>query len=204
MGIFLLNTIKVLIGIAFLPAVVAILVVLHKHVSQYPGSGDENNMFFLWGEEAFLIAFFFIHQFEWLYEFGQKMMQRFFQWLSPLDKVFVYVVPGYLTFIMIIFYLLKVWLKTDLYDNYFIFFAGFAFILHLVMTSKELQASEKTIIKPDYFFMMVFTIMITSCLTVLFFDLLLAKWTFPDFFEAVILEAQRIYLLCFEKLVPPG
>ena len=103
---------------------------------------------------------------------------------------------------MIIFYLVKVWLKTPQYDPYFIFFAGFAFILHVLMTAKELQVSEKTIIKPDYFSTMAFTILVTSCLTILLFDLLFSKWTFPDFFEATILEAQRIYLLCFEKLVP--
>ena len=201
MGQFLLNTIKFFFAILLLPLVITTIIVLHKHVvSQYP---IDQNMFFFWGEAAFLITYLFVHQFEWLYDFGLKIMQKAFRFLSPLDKVLPYLVPHYLVLMMLIFYVIKkFWLQSPAYDPYIIFFAGFSFLLHIIITARDLQDSEKSIIKPTYLFTFAFAIITTSCLAILLFDLVLQKVTFPEFFKAVTIQAKEMYLNCWNWLYP--
>ena len=199
MGLFLLSVIKILAAFGLLPIVISALIALHKHViSQYPGHED---WFFIWGEEAFLIAFLFIHQFEAFYAFGLKIMQKLFGFLTPLDKFIPYILPAYLTLMTLIFYAVKqIWFKSDAYDHYVIFFAGFFFALHIVVTAKDLQECEKSIIKPDYLLTMCFAIIVSTCVTILLLDLVLHKMTFVDFFESAIIRAKEMYVWCFDKV----
>jgi hypothetical protein len=190
----LFTLIKFVLAVLLLPLVWACSTVLYEHVTDFPGAFGE---FFLWGMLGFLLVFLFFYQFWGVYEFGQKITAGVFQFAAPLTRVIAYIVPFYLTFILLSFFVVRVFLDVDSYDHYFMFFAGFTFTLHILLTAQDLQEQEKALIKPSYLFMMMVVFIGLSCVVVLLFDLVFQDWTFSKFFQSVVSQSlDNYYLTC--------
>lgn len=194
----LFTLIKFILAILLLPVVWACGTVLYGHITEFPGSYGE---FFLWGMLGFLLFFLFFYQFWGVYEFGQKITSGLFQFATPLTRVMAYTVPFYLTVILLAFFAVKVFLDINSYDHYFMFFAGFTFTLHILLTAQDLQEQEKALIKPAYLFMMMVAFIGLTCVVVLLFDLAFQKWTFPEFFQSVVSESWDNYYLTCKKML---
>ncbi len=186
----LLTIIKIGLTVLILPIVWACGVVFHGHIVSLPGSSGD---FFLWGMFGFLMLFLFFYQFWGVYEFGQKITTGMFQFTFPVGKILVLIVPFYLTAILLLYYVLANLLGVKVVDHYFMFFAGFAFTMHILLTAQEMQQQEKTFIKPTYLFMIGIVTILMVFVTVLLFDLVFGKFMFPKFFETVSSEAWSNY-----------
>ena len=197
MGNFIITLGRFLLAILIAPIVIACAINFQSHLASYPGDYKE---FFMWGAFAFLLTFLFLYQFWGVYEFGQKITNGIFKFLAPLDKLVAYFIPVYFTLIMVAFYITKIWFKIGKYTDYFIFFAGFALALHILLTAQNLQEEEKTPIKPSYLFLMNVTFIINIFIAVLLFDLIARDFTFPEFFKSIVNESTYIYITAFEKL----
>lgn len=178
----LLTIVKIILTVLLLPVLWACGVVFHEHITSLPGSTGE---FFLWGMFGFLMFYLFFYQFWGVYESGQKIMTGIFQFTFPIGKILVLGIPFYLTVILLLHYVLANLLGVNVVDQYFMFFAGFAFTMHILLTAQDMQQQEKAIIKPAYLFMMGIVAIFAIFITVLLFDLFLKEFTFPEFFEAV-------------------
>jgi len=190
MGDFIITMLKFFLAVLMLPVAIASFVGFESHLANYPSSYGE---FFRWGIFAFLVTFLFLYQFWGVYEFGQRMMQGLFSFLEPAQRVVARMVPFYLTIIMLLFYISKTFLGVSKVSPYYMFFVGFCFAMHILLTAQDMQQEETTPIKPTYFFWMTVTFVAVILLTVLLFDLVFDKWTFMKFLQEVRETAENIY-----------
>jgi len=196
MGDFIITMLKFFLAVLMLPIVMATFVGFEHHLNIYPASHGE---FFRWGIFAFLITFLFLYQFWGTYEFGQRMMQSLLSFLAPAERIISRLVPFYLTLIMLLFYISKTFLGISKVSPYYMFFVGFSFAMHILLTAQDMQQEETTPIKPTYFFWMSVTFVAVILLTVLLFDLVFDKWSFPKFLDEVRETAMHLYRLSFQK-----
>ena len=197
MGDALLNAVKFVLAVLLLPAVWACGAVFHEHITAFPRVyGD----FFLWGVFGFLLLFLFFNPFWGVYELGQKITSGLFQFVSPVNRFIANVVPFYVTVILLIFYVTANFLDINSYDHYFIFFAGFSLMMHILLTAQDLQEQEKAFIKPAYLLTMTIVFILTLVVTVLLFDLVFKEFTFPEFVRSVMSDAWDIYWRAGKKI----
>jgi hypothetical protein len=194
----LLMLVKIALAVLLLPALWACGVVFHDYIASFPGAYGE---FFFWGMFGFLMLFLFFYQFYGVYEFGQKIVTGAFQFMFPFSKVLVCAVPFYLTIILLLYTLVVNALGVKVSDHYFMFFAGFFFSMHLILTAQDLQQQEKSFIKPTYLLMMSVSGIFLACITVLLFNLVFMKFTFPDFLQDFLSEAGSNYTRVVKVLV---
>jgi len=196
MADFIVTLLKFFLAVLMLPIVIASFVAFESHLATYPSSYAE---FFRWGIVGFLVTFLFLYQFWGVYEFGQEIMQSVFTVFTPINKVLARLVPFYLTIILVLFYINKLLMGAPKVSHYYMFFVGFAFAMHILLTAQEMQEEEKTPIKPTYFFWMSLCFMVVLALTVLLFDLVFDKWSFPKYLGEIKQTAEQIYRLSLGK-----
>jgi len=196
MGNFLLTIFKFILSILLLPIVISSFIAFENHLITYPSSYAE---FFRWGIIGFLVTFLFIYQFWGVYEFGQRTMQNLFSFLAPADRLLARMIPFYLIIILLLFYATKFLLGASKVSPYYMFFVGFAFAMHILLTAQNMQEEEKTPIKPTYFFWMSLCFVVILGLTVLLFDLTFDTWSFPRYIDEIKRTAENIYQLSFRR-----
>ena len=196
MGEFILTLLKFVLAVLMLPIVIASFVGFENHLQMYPANYAE---FFRWGIIAFLITFLFLYQFWGVYEMGQDLMQSLFTFITPFNKIIARLVPFYLMIILALFYFTKKLLGIQEVNPYYMFFVGFAFAMHILLTAQDMQEEEKSPIKPTYFFWMSLCFVLVLAMTVLLFDLVFNKWTFPQYLGQMKVTAEQIYRLSLGK-----
>jgi len=197
----LLTLIKLVLTVLFLPVTWACGVIFYRYVAAFPGSHGE---FFLWGMFGFLLIFLFFYQFWVAYEFGQNIVSGLLQFAAPANRFMAKCVPFYLTVILLSYCAVANLLRVNSYDHYFMFFAGFAFVMHILLTAQDLQEQEKAFIKPAYLLMMTMAFILTVFVTVLLFNLVLGEFTLPDFFWSMIDHAGDTYSFIGERMMFGG
>ena len=197
MGEGVLFLLKIIFTVLFAPVVYAGGVNFYEHLNGYPAPHGE---FFKWGMCAFLLVFLFLHRFDKMYQAGQSAMTEVFKFLTPLNYAIARIVPVYTLLIFVVF---SIWGKFhDLtpYVHYFQFFAGFFFMMHIILLARELQDEESSFIKPSYLFQMSLYFVFSLCVMVLLLDLVVWQSTFPQFGADVLADARDIYLAAIEKI----
>ena len=197
MGDFLLNFIRFLVAVLLSPLVYGCVVSFYKHLGTYPSVYED---FFRWGQVAFIFTFLFIYQFWGVYEAGQKAMTQIFKFLTPFERMISYLLPFYIVIIFAAFYVTTTFFATNRYDPYFMFFAGFALTMHVLLSAQDMQDQEKTSIKPAYLFNMSGVFILNVFLMVLLLDLILGKFTFPKFAEGMLLVTRYVYVMIFNRI----
>jgi len=197
MGEGVLFLLKIVFTVLFAPVVYASSVNFYNHLNVYPAPHGE---FFKWGMCTFLLVFLFLHRFDKMYQAGQSAMTEVFKFLTPLNYAIARIVPVYTLLIFVVF---SIWGKFhDLtpYVHYFQFFAGFFFMMHIILLARELQDEESSFIKPSYLFQMSLYFVFSLCVTVLLLDLAVWQSTFLQFGGDVLRDARDIYLAAIEKI----
>ena len=198
MGQILISAFKFVIAILLFPMVVASAISFSGHLSTYPATYEE---FLMWGIGAFLLLYLFFHQFWGFYEFGQKIVANIFKFIAPLDRLVTNLLPFYLVLILLAFYVTKEFLKIKSCDPYFIFFAGFALAMHIILAAQDMQNQEKSPIKPTYLLEIAFVVVVAVSLSILLLDLIVGKWTFPDFLTSTMDLSLEYYQNIFLKIM---
>ena len=197
MGEGVLFLLKILFTVLFAPVVYATGVNFCQHLNVYPAPHGE---FFKWGMYAFLLVFLFLHRFDKMYQGGQSVITGLFKFLTPLNHALARIIPVYTLLIFVVFF---IWGKLhDLtpYVHYFQFFAGFFFMMHIILLARELQDEESSFIKPSYLFQMSLYFVLSLCVMVLLLDLVVWQSTFLQFGGDVFRDARDIYLTAIEKI----
>lgn len=190
MGDFIISAIKFVFSFLFLPVVIFSVTNFLKLLSGYSaGSGD----FFVWGFGLFTLAYLFLYQFWGIYESGQKVVRMIFGIFAPANLLVSRFIPLYLTAVYGSYFVAEKILRIRGYAHYFMFFAGFFFGMHILSTAQDLQDQEKFIVKPSYWLTMEMIIIFNVCLAVLVFDFINGRFTFPRFFDSILLDVTRIY-----------
>ncbi|OGX36546.1 MAG: hypothetical protein A3C36_05985 [Omnitrophica WOR_2 bacterium RIFCSPHIGHO2_02_FULL_52_10] len=192
-----LSVIKFILAVLALPVAWASASEFHRFTMRLPGPYEE---FFYWGMFGFVLLYVFFYQFWGPYELGQKIIAGIFQFTAPANRLIAHIIPFYLSVILLLFAFTLNFLEINAYDHYFMFFAGFAFTMHIILTADELQEAEKAFIKPTYLLTIMLVLTLMICVTVLLCNLVLMKFTYPDFAQAVIDKAWDIYIEAYNRL----
>ena len=192
-----MKMIKLVFFVLLLPVVYASCLQLYEHVNTYP---KDFRVYSGLGAIVFFLIFFFIYQFWGLYESGQKMKMGLFRFLAPCDKFLCNVLPFHFIAIMLAFYVMRRFLDSFAYDFQFMFFAGFAMAMHIILVAHDLQEQEKSPVKPDYLFTIVLAMIINASLFVLMVDFVRETWTFPMYISRTLSNVGDIYLDLFKMI----
>jgi len=196
LGNFLLTLVKLVLTVFLLPLVYACTLKLHAHFDFYPGVYYE---MFRWGLIVFLVSFLFIHQFWEVQEFGQKIMLNLFQFMAPLDRFVSYLLPFYVIVVMLVFYVTTRLLGINSLDGQFMSLSGFVFGMHILISAQDLQNQEKTPVKANYMFVILFAFIMNICILILLMDLTVGRFTFLAFISSVAAQAQEFYAGFFKQ-----
>lgn len=192
------NIVQFILAVLIMPLAWASASEFHHYTLSFPAAYEE---FFYWGMFGFVLVYVFFYQFWGLYELGQKIMEGAFQFVAPANRLVACIIPFYLTVLMLLFWVTLNFLEIKTYDHYFMFFAGFAFTLHVLLTAQDLQEAEKAFIKPTYLLTMMIVVPLVVCITVLLCNLVLMKFTFPVFAGDVVDRAWDIYLEVYRRVL---
>lgn len=192
-----LKIVKFTSAILLLPIVWATAVMFHQYVVMLPGTYDD---FFFWGMFGFILIFLFIYQFWGVYEFGQNMVSGLLQFTAPANHLIAKIVPFYVTLILLLFYVVKHFLNVGHYDHYFMFFAGFALTMHILLTAQDLQEQEKVFIKPAYLFTMMCTFILMVFFVILLFNLVMKEFTFLELLRSMWDDASGGYYFVLQEI----
>ncbi len=191
MGDFIISAIKFIFSFLILPVVIFSVTNFLKLLSGYSaGLGD----FFVWGVGSFIFAYLFIYQFWNIYEFGQNVVRVVFGIFAPANLLISRFIPLYLTIVYVSYCMADKVFGIRGYDQYFMFFAGFFFGMHILSTAQDLQDQEKFVVNPSYWITMEMIIIFNVCLAVVVFDFTNSQITFPRFFDSILLDVKNIYL----------
>ena len=191
MGETLINLFKFILFVLLLPVVIAAA----KTFVEYFGNFSPNlKEFLLWGAEAFLVTFLFVHSFRGVYDFGQKMIEGLFKFLAPLEIFIASLIPFYTVLLLIALTVTERFVDLTGYKHYFLFFLGFTFCMHVTLVAQQLQEQEKSVIKPNYFLMMSMVFILNVFVAILFLDALAGQFTFFEFLKSILAAAWQIYV----------
>ena len=197
MGDFLISMIKIMFFVVLLPVIFATVSTFQNHLANYPDLDLET---FLSGAYVLLMIFLFFYQFWGVYEFGKNVMNNLFKFLAPFDKLFLHILSFYVLVTMAIFYVTNNLLNVSDYNFLFMFLLGFFMSLHILLVAQDMQDDEKSLIKPNYLFHLPVIIIGNVFILVLFFDLLMERWTFVDYFKALSLETQETFMISLKSI----
>ena len=197
MGKVLIHVFQFILAVLLAPILYTSIQNFSHYFSAYP---DIYREFFYWGFLSFVVTYLFVFRPLVLHQFGQNVVSGLFKFVSPLDKFFSFILPFYVIIIFLLFYAIMILFKTTRLDHYFMFFAGFTFSMQLIFVAQELQEEENSTLKPSYLFIMSLVFILNIFLLTLLFDLILRRFTFPVFFQAMFEDARSIYEAVFHKI----
>lgn len=198
MADFLTLLLKMVLTVLLLPLVVGAYFAFREHLIMYPLSYGE---FFFWGVVSFVAIYLFFYQFWSVHEAGDKVTSGMFKFIQPFDKVVVYIIPIYPIITALIYLVVSRLTDEAVVRPYFLFFIGFFSMMHVILHAQELQELEKSVIKPTYYFWMVFILLAVFFTTVLLMDMLAQKWTFGRFCQMLWEKSVDYYWLSVKKVL---
>ncbi len=147
---FLLNTLKFILFVLFIPIIMAATRSFYKEFLNLEQLAE----FFLYGMMAYLILHHFIYVPQGFYQFGQKITSSIFRFSAFLAATLPALIPIFASLL-----LLGLLITTQIFrivhlKEYFFFFVGFTFLMHMILTAQTLYAEDTSVVKPHYFFMM--------------------------------------------------
>ncbi len=196
MGFILLAILKFIGALLVFPIVYASAVTFYHHLGVYPESFQE---YFFWGALSFLLTYLFFYKYGSAYELSQRINTGLFKILAPFDKFFAYLFPIYFFIVLIAYVVVTQFFHCDDYSAYLIFFMGFFLAFHLILVAQQMQEEEAAIVKPSYLLIMSIVVVVILLLSVLFFDLILQKTSFNEYFSGVYSISEDIYRTVFNK-----
>jgi hypothetical protein len=184
-----LDIIKLLIGLCLL---IFVYTGSRTFIQEFNLVEKNLQSYFWWGIASFVISYLFIYQFGRFYQKGQKILTAIFKFFSPLVKVAPYLLPVYTIIIFCLYPLFNLIFNSEKVTGYFLFFAGFSLALHLVFSARLLRLRQGDFLKSNYIFSFSFIYLVNLILVSFILSLILAKFSFIEFFNASFQGARDI------------
>ena len=198
MGDAVIVIFKIIVTILLSPVIYSAVIAFKGHLD---GPLLAYETFLLWGALSFLLAFLFIYPFWAVYEFSQKCLRAMFAFVTPFNTTIARFVPVYMILVLLILFIVRRLGYLANYEHVFLFFAGFFGAMHILLTAQDMQAEEQTAVKPNYFFLMTFVVIVDLSLFILLMDLIIKKLTFPMFLQATYQSSKSIYDWVIHRLM---
>lgn len=191
------NVFKTILALLLVPLLMATVISFNTELSTLRGSGP---LYFLKGVLTFLIIQLFILDLMPVYKIGQNIVGTLFRFSVVLSRMMTVLVPFYSLFALLLFYFFYTFYYIKGLENYALFLFGFTMTLHLVLTAKDLQAEDESMIKPTYFLFIILIGVINFIILGSLFDLVDAQFSVMIFLKMIFHKAKALYLFLFQKL----
>jgi len=194
----LIQGLKFVLGIIFIPVVIA---VTYAFIKQLEGFSVHLRYGFHVGIIAYLILHLFVFEPKMFYGFGHRLVSEVFQFFAPVVNVAPYVIPIY-TLLLIIFYFFAAMIAKAgiLWNTVYMFFISFTLSMHLIFTSRNLRESDSNVVKPNYIFSMGWIYILNLAMVGVLLDLVMHQFSFPVFFETTVKTSQFLYKMIMKQL----
>ncbi|MBF0477869.1 MAG: hypothetical protein HQL26_00135 [Candidatus Omnitrophica bacterium] len=189
---------KFILFVLLIPFVGAAVVNFYDHLAVLP-NGFQHEL--ILGAYIFALVFIFLHKLEPIYEFGQNIVLKCFQFASPVNKAISCFFPFYTFLICIAFVVLNRFFKNENFNAIGFYIFGFTLLMHVVLTAQQVQNGEKPIWKPNYYFSMSCYLITLTLVCALFLDLILLKFQFPSFLTHLYLLTKKYYIWTVKKIL---
>ena len=193
----ILSALKFVLFILMIPVLVGVSLSVYEQIQTLPGALVG---LLTCGVGTYAMIHLFIFQPRALFDFGQKLVGDIFQFFAPLAQVAQSILPFYTILLMISLYVTSSLLKITSAENYFIFFIGFTFAMHMILTAQVLDEGEEDTLRAHYFLCMGCIYIINVFLVTTVFSLLFPQFSFHEFFKGVVTTTNHIYTTVYKQL----
>jgi len=187
----IVGIIKLIVFVLLIPVLVAVIKAFLSELSSLISSHYQA---FLNGSLALVILHLFILTPAALYQSGQKVFADIFSLFPRFASMITLIVPFLASLLLIILYLCTNIFKLSGLEGPFLFFAGFFFAFHIILTAQDMSDEDSTFLKPNYYFgitwVIICNIVVVASLLALNFD----RFEFLSFYETSVRNVADLLL----------
>ncbi len=188
--------IKIIFAILLAPICYAVTV---SFIKELPQVGDMLQ-FLYWGGLVYILLQLFFYTPQGLFQFGQKIFGDIFKSVPVLAAVMPLFVPIIPTIILVSAYVTLAFFNYAPAQSYLMFFAGFTFAMHLILSAHAEFEEDNSGIKPHYLFLFSLTFIFNVIILASLLTLNFADFSFMNFFISSWEIARDIYLHVYNQL----
>jgi hypothetical protein len=194
---FLLNIVKLILGLALLPWVYSTSV---SFFDTLRSASETALLYFFSGIFTLLVVHLFIGELKILYNAGQKLLELVFSFIRPLVRIAPYVLPTYTIILFIIYSVALLFTKSQEVVHYFIFLFGFSMSLHLVFSARSIRTRRADFLKANYIFGFSLIYIINLMLVATFLNLVITEYSLITFFKSSFRIGENILVAILAQL----
>jgi len=223
MIIRILKTLFMLVlGVMSLPLVVPVSRAFYGQLKNISVLSSGNQIYFVWGIIAYVILHLFFFKPSYVYNLGHEIVHVLTTWLSlgkaknmkvseqggsvqtTKSNAFVsispYFVPFYTLLVCGAYFAVSRFRDISGYAPYFIFFIGFTFAMHIIMTVEALKGGQPDLIKTGYLFSLAWIYVINVVIAGFIIGLIFSGFSFADMCVQFSDEAKALYISLSQQL----
>lgn len=210
------------IGVIALPLIIPASKSFYNQLSNISVLESENQMYFLWGIAAYIVMHLFFFKPNYVYNLGHEGVHVLSTWLSlgkaknlkvskeggsvqtTKSNFFInispYFVPIYTIILCAAYFVISKFTDISIYLPYFIFFIGFTFAMHIIMTVEVLKVSQPDLIKTGYLLSLSLIFVLNLFLAGFIISLIFTGFSFVDMAMQFCVETKELYILIYRQL----
>ena len=147
-----LAALKFILAIILLPLVFGVSKGFLLKIVRQPGYIRNN---FIAAAGIYLLIHLFVYPPRIIYDLGQRVIGKIFNFFVPLRRIMYYCLPFYSVLFFALFFIFKAMFGYSDIAGYFIFLVSFSSVMHLLITAVYLKEESSHALKGDYFFFLV-------------------------------------------------
>ena len=212
----------VLIGAACLPLTITASRAFWAQLQGLTMLDSGNQIYFLWGVCSYVVMHLFFFKPQYIYNLGHEVVHVFSTWLSfgraknlkvsdqggsvqtTKSNFFInispYFIPIYTLLLCLAYFLLSKFGDVTNYAPYFIFFIGFTFTMHILLTAEALKAAQPDLIKTGYLFSLSLIYVINVMLAGWIIGMIFPGFSFVDMAVQFYNDSRGFYTAIYRQL----
>lgn len=220
------KTCVALIGAASLPLIITISKAFYLQLANIYVVDSRNQLYFLWGLAAYVAMHLFFFKPNFLYNLGHETVHVLTTWASfgkakkmkvsaeggsvqtTKSNFFIsispYFVPLYTTLLCLAYFIISKFRDISVYAPYFVFFIGFTFTMHIIMTVEALKTAQPDLIKTGYLFSLSLIYLANLIVAGFIISLIFPGFSFIDMVLQFCVDTKALYILLFRQLFAVG
>lgn len=192
----LISALKFVLAMMLLPVVVTATAGFYKELMNL----QDLRGVFLTGILSYVVMHLFLFIPKEFYQSGRKTLSWLFRFSPPVASAVSFIFPFFAMFLLLVFYIIRFFLKLEWMEPYVIFLSGGTLAMHVVLTAQDLYHKDRNVIKPQYLLSMSLVYVPTLIIMAFLMDLNFEGFSFASFYKVFVTNAKGIYLLLYYHL----
>ena len=196
----LLGILKLILFVFLLPFISALLLSFYVQVVAI---GEPNASWLYYGALVFVAIYLFVYNFKEVYEFGQNVVIRILAFVKPIVNVASLVIPVYPIIFSVVFLILNSMGILGKFESIALMSVSFTWMMHVVLTAKQLNEGEKAVVKGGYFFGFGLALIFHVLIAALLLAMMLHEFSLVNFVKNLSHQTVHIYHSIYMMLFVP-